>query len=185
MELEERVRVPIIAVVRNHGRTLVLATLAAVTTFVLFYLITVFTLSWGTSELWLARQEFLRLQMIGVLFLAATIPLSAKIADRYGRWPALIASSMAVIAFGLLLAPLARVGRGPRCNAVSSVGLRAHGLHLWTARNGTRRALSDGRPLYGCIPDLQLGRNPRRLSGTVHRHLSQGERALISYAAKR
>jgi metabolite-proton symporter len=106
MELEERVRVPIIAVVRDHRRTLVLATLTAVTTFVLFYLITVFTLSWGTSELGLARQEFLRLQMIGALFLAATIPVSAKIADRYGRWPALIASSVAVIAFGLLLAPL-------------------------------------------------------------------------------
>lgn len=106
MELEERVRVPIIAVVRDHRRTLVLATLTAVTTFVLFYLITVFTLSWGTSELGLARQEFLRMQMIGALFLAATIPVSVKIADRYGRWPALIASSVAVIAFGLLLAPL-------------------------------------------------------------------------------
>jgi MFS family permease len=121
MELEERVRVPIIAVVRNHGRTLVLATLAAVTTFVLFYLITVFTLSWGTSELWLARQEFLRLQMIGVLFLAATIPLSAKIADRYGRWPALIASSMAVIAFGLLLAPL--LGSGAVLDATLCLAL--------------------------------------------------------------
>ena len=81
MELEERVRVPIIAVVRNHGRTLVLATLAAVTTFVLFYLITVFTLSWGTSELWLARQEFLRLQMIGVLILVLLVVLISKVSS--------------------------------------------------------------------------------------------------------
>ena len=34
---------------RSTPRTLVLATLAAVTTFVVFYLMTVFTLSWGTT----------------------------------------------------------------------------------------------------------------------------------------
>ncbi len=52
---------------------------------------TVFTLSWGTSELGFARQEFLVYQMIGVLFFAATIPLSAVLADRVGRMPMLIA----------------------------------------------------------------------------------------------
>ena len=43
---------------------------------------TVFTLSWGTAELGFARQEFLLLQMIGVLFFALTIPLTAVAADR-------------------------------------------------------------------------------------------------------
>ena len=56
---------------------------------------TVFTLSWGTSELGYTRQEFLLLQMIGVLFFALTIPLSALVADRVGRWPMLIAASSA------------------------------------------------------------------------------------------
>ena len=68
--------------------TLVLATLAAVTTFVVFYLMTVFTLSWGTTELGFPRQEFLLLQMIGVLFFALTIPLTARrppIASAAGR----------------------------------------------------------------------------------------------------
>ena len=51
IEREERVRVPILVVCRDHTGTLVLATLAAVTTFVVFYLMTVFTLSWGTTEL--------------------------------------------------------------------------------------------------------------------------------------
>ena len=89
---------PILVVVRDHTRTLVLATFAAVTTFVVFYLMTVFTLSWGTSELGFTRQEFLLLQMIGVLFFALTIPLTAVAADRVGRWPMLIASSIAAIA---------------------------------------------------------------------------------------
>ena len=106
IERQERVRVPILVVLREHGATLVLATLAAITTFVVFYLMTVFTLSWGTSELGFLRQEFLVLQMVGVLFFALTIPLTALAADRVGRWPILIAASIAVIVFGLTFAPL-------------------------------------------------------------------------------
>jgi metabolite-proton symporter len=106
IERAERVRVPILVVCREHTRTLVLATLAAVTTFVVFYLMTVFTLAWGTDELGYTRQEFLRLQLMGVLFLAVTIPLTALGADRVGRWPMLMASSIAVIVFGFTFAPL-------------------------------------------------------------------------------
>jgi len=84
----------------------VLCTFAAVTPFVIFYLMTVFTLSWGTTELGFTRQEFLLLQMIGVLFFAATIPLSASLADRYGRRSMLIAATVGIIAFGLVFAPL-------------------------------------------------------------------------------
>src|SRR5688572_2702772 len=99
IERAERVRVPLLAVCREQPATLVLATLAAITTFVVFYLMTVFTLSWGTSELGFTRQEFLLLQMIGVLSFAVTIPLTAVAADRVGRWPILIGASIAVIVF--------------------------------------------------------------------------------------
>jgi MFS family permease len=63
----------------------------------------VFTLSWGTSELGFARGEYLIYQMIGVLFFAATIPPSAALADRVGRMPMLIAATLAILAFGLVL----------------------------------------------------------------------------------
>jgi metabolite-proton symporter len=106
LERQERVRVPVLVLLREHTTTVVLATFAAVTTFVVFYLMTVFTLSWGTSELEFQRQEFLVLQMVGVLFFAVTIPLTALAADRVGRWPILIASSVAAIVFGLTFAPL-------------------------------------------------------------------------------
>jgi MFS family permease len=100
LDRDERVRIPLASVVREHTRTLVLATLAAVTTFVVFYLMTVFTLSWGTSRLGFTRQEFLLLQIVGVLFFAATVPLSAVLAERHGRRALLIASSVASIVFG-------------------------------------------------------------------------------------
>jgi MFS family permease len=67
---------------------------------------TVFALSWGTTSLGFARQQFLIFQMIGVLFFAATIPLSAILADRYGNRLMLLAATLAIIVFGLLIAPL-------------------------------------------------------------------------------
>ena len=102
----ERVRVPILTVCREHPRTVVLGVFSSTTTFVVFYLLTVFTLSFGTAELGLGRREFLLLQMIGVLFFAATIPFSALVADRRGCRPVLIAATVGIIAFGSLFAPL-------------------------------------------------------------------------------
>jgi len=127
IERAERVRVPIVVVCREHTRTLVLATLAAITTFVVFYLMTVFTLSWGTSRLGFSRQEFLPLQMIGVLFFAATIPLTALAADRVGRWPVLIASSVAAIGFGLAFEPLFSSGDAVTTTVFLSLGLALMG----------------------------------------------------------
>jgi metabolite-proton symporter len=106
MENHERVRVPIFAVIRNHPLILILGMFGATATFVVFYLMTVFALSWGTSKLGIARPQFLIMQMIGVLFFAATIPLSALIADRFGRMETLIGATVGIILFGLVLSPL-------------------------------------------------------------------------------
>jgi metabolite-proton symporter len=127
IERQERVRVPIAVVLREHTSTVALATLAAITTFVVFYLMTVFTLSWGTTALGFSRQEFLPLQMIGVLFFAATIPSTAFAADRAGRWPVLIASSIAAIVFGLLFEPLFSSGDAVTATVFLSLGLALMG----------------------------------------------------------
>ncbi len=129
MENNERVQVPILAVLREHTTTLVLTTVGAVTTFVTFYLMTVFTLSWGTTRLGFARQEFLLLQIVGVLFFAATVPLSAKIAERIGRLPMLMIATLAITAFGLLFGPLFSAGTSAFDVVVFlSVGLACMGL---------------------------------------------------------
>jgi MFS family permease len=124
----ERVRVPMLTVCTQHPRTLILGTFAATATFVVFYLMTVFSLSWGTSALGYSRTEFLILQMIGVLFFAVTIPISAVIADRRGRRAMLIASALAVMAFGLLFEPLFSSGSPLRVVTFLSLGLAVMGL---------------------------------------------------------
>lgn len=107
---QERVRVPMLSVFARHPLVLLLATLSAVTTFVVFYLMTVFALSWGTAHLGYSRPSFLLMQMVGVLFFALTIPLSALCADRIGsRWMLMIAAAL-VAAFGLGFAPLFGAG---------------------------------------------------------------------------
>jgi MFS family permease len=124
----ERVAVPLVAVLREHLGTTALATAGAITTFVTFYLMTVFALSWGTSQLGFARQEFLILQMIGVLFFAATIPLSAALADRVGRMPILIAATLAILAFGLVFGRLFSTRDALEMVLCLSLGLACMGL---------------------------------------------------------
>jgi MFS family permease len=57
----ERVKVPMFAVFRRHFGTLVVGIMASLATFVLFYLMTVFALSWGTTALGYSRDTFLLL----------------------------------------------------------------------------------------------------------------------------
>ncbi|MCX7564053.1 MFS transporter [Xanthomonadaceae bacterium XH05] len=120
-----RVRLPMATVITRHPRTLIAGTLGAVATFVLFYLMTVFTLSWGTSRLGYSREAFLLLQMIGVLFFAAAIPVSAILADRHGRRRTLVWASAAIGLFGLVFAPLFSSG-----SMLGTVGFLSLGLVL-------------------------------------------------------
>jgi metabolite-proton symporter len=128
IENDERVRLPFVSVLVKHPRELLLGTFAAVATFVLFYLMTVFTLSWGTSALGYSRTEFLTLQMVGVIFFGLTIPISALLADKRGRWGMLLAATVAIIGFGLLFEPLFGAGSRLGVLALLTLGLGLMGL---------------------------------------------------------
>ena len=112
VDTEARVAVPLVVLLRNHKRALVLGTLVALATFVLFYLMTVFALSCATSKLGFSRERYLEFQLIGVAFFAATIPLSAWLADRYGRRGVLVVATACTGVFGLFLEPLLAGGLG-------------------------------------------------------------------------
>ncbi|MFD1703449.1 MFS transporter [Methylopila henanensis] len=110
LERHERVRVPFAAVMRDHTGLLALGTLGATATFTVFYLMTVFALSWGTGVLNYTRGEFLPLQMLGMVVFGLTIPFSARIADRVGRERALIWATIGIFLFGFLFQPLFGAG---------------------------------------------------------------------------
>ena len=100
-----RVKIPMIAVFRDYPGTLVIGTLSSLATFVLFYLMTVFALAWGTTALGYSRQQFLLMQLVGILFFALTIPFSAILAER-GRRRTLIGVTIGIAFFGLIMAPM-------------------------------------------------------------------------------
>ena len=106
---EERVRLPMVVVLRNYPGTLITGILSSIATFVLFYLMTVFALSWGTTALHYSRATFLIIQLVGIVFFALTIPLSAILAER-GRRLTLLWVTVAIGAFGLVLAPMLSAG---------------------------------------------------------------------------
>jgi metabolite-proton symporter len=127
-ENDECVRVPIIALMHGHGRIVVLSTFAAAATFLIFYLMTVFTLSWAVSKLGYRREDFLILQIVGVFFMALTIPISAVLADRIGRRTMLIVATIGIILFGLILGPLFGSASTAGVLAALCIGLGLMGL---------------------------------------------------------
>ena len=101
----EQVKVPMLVVFRDHTKNLVAGILLCLATFVLFYLMTVFALAWGTSALGFSREKFLLMQLFCIFFFALTIPLSAVLAEQ-GRRRALLWITASIGVFGFVMAPM-------------------------------------------------------------------------------
>jgi uncharacterized membrane protein YqaE (UPF0057 family) len=114
IDRRQRAKVPMLNVLRDHSMMVVVGTLVSLTAFVLFYLMTVFVLSWGTSALGYRRETFLAIQLVGVLFFALMIPLAAVLAER-GRRRTLMWVNVVVFAFGLVMGPLFEAGTVEPC----------------------------------------------------------------------
>ncbi|MBD3818760.1 MAG: MHS family MFS transporter [Brevundimonas diminuta] len=102
----ERVQAPALTLVTHHKFALLTGTLAGLATFVLFYLMTVFALGWGTTSMGYTREQFLPIQLLGVCFFGLFIPLAALAADKWGQGRTLLVTTVAIALFGLILAPL-------------------------------------------------------------------------------
>lgn len=119
----EQVKLPMLVVFRRHTKVLLAGILSCVATFVLFYLITVFALSWGTSALGYSREKFLLMQLFDILFFALTIPVSAHLAER-GRRRAMLWITVAIVIFGFVMTPMFVAG------ATGAVVMMALGMAL-------------------------------------------------------
>ncbi|TCS97198.1 metabolite-proton symporter [Pseudofulvimonas gallinarii] len=124
----ERVRVPMMDVLRRDPLELVLGTLGATVTFVVFYLMTVFTLSWATQQLGYSRTEFLQMQMGAVLMFALLVPVSALVADRWGALRTLMLAATLIALFGLLYGPWFLGGSHGRVFAMLATGFVLIGM---------------------------------------------------------
>jgi len=139
-------RVPLAAVIRTHWRELILGTFYMLATYVLFYLMTTFSLSFGRAAtdasvpgLGYDYTTFVLLMIFGVVFFGVFTLVSGPLADRFGRRPTLIVVTAAILVFGLLWVPLLSLGSA--------------GVVVWLVIGFTLMGLTFG-PMGALLPEL-------------------------------
>ena len=103
-------KIPLAQLFAHHAKPLVLGALLMVVCYALFYLTTVFSLSYGVTKLGIARPDFLGMLCIAVIFMAAATPLAAWAGDRFGRRPVLIVAGSTALLSGFLMEPMLNSG---------------------------------------------------------------------------
>ena len=99
-------KMPLVPLFAHHSKPLILGSLVMVVCYALFYLTTVFSLSYGVTTLHIPRQQFLVMLCVAVMFMAVSTPLSAWAGDRYGRRPVLIVAGILALLSGFLMEPM-------------------------------------------------------------------------------
>jgi len=106
---ENRAKVPAFTVFRDHPGALLRGMMISIIAYTLFYMHSVFSLSWGTSKLGYTRNEFLVMQLFAILFFAATIPIAGLMAES-GRRRAMIWMTLGAVAYGVVMPSLFEAG---------------------------------------------------------------------------
>ncbi|MDQ0574629.1 MFS transporter [Agromyces albus] len=110
-------KLPLASVFKNHWKQLILGTFFMLATYVLFYLMTTFSLGYGTKPsdvpvpgLGYSYATFVLMLIGGVVFFGIFTLLSGPWADRWGRRKTLIWVTLGIIVFGLLWVPFLSAG---------------------------------------------------------------------------
>ncbi len=131
IEKGEVAKAPVARVFKTSWRPLIQGTFIMLATYVLFYLMTTFTLTYGTTAsdvsvaaaaaekagkpfnaeafvpgLGYLRNEFLVMLIVGVVFFGVFTLVSGPMAEKFGRKKHLIWVTAAILVFGLLFVPL-------------------------------------------------------------------------------
>ena len=112
MARDKRIAVPLAAVLRDYWRPLIQGSFAIVVCYALFYISTVYMIGYGVRSLGLSRVSLLEMLCVAVVFMAVATPISAALADRVGRRPVLLVSSVIAAAVGLMMPALLAQGPG-------------------------------------------------------------------------
>jgi metabolite-proton symporter len=110
-------RLPLATAFRTHWWEMILGTFYMLATYVLFYLMTTFSLSYGRSAtdaalpgLGYSYNNFVLMMIVGVVFFAIFTLVSGPWADRWGRRKTLIWVTVAIALFGLIWVPMLSAG---------------------------------------------------------------------------
>ena len=142
-------KLPLATVFRSYWKQLILGTFFMLATYVLFYLMTTFSLSYGRAPvestdgalpgLGYSYSTFVLMLIGGVLFFGAFTLISGPLADRWGRRRTLIWVTLGIIVFGLLWVPL--------------LGAGFAGVMIWLVVGFSLMGLTFG-PMGALLPEL-------------------------------
>ncbi len=145
---DKKVKSPLAEAFRVAWWPMIQGTFIMMTTFVIFYLMTAWILSYGIASveaggLAIPYRTFLIIQLITILFFAAMVPVSGWLADRYGRRRSqLVLTSIVALfglSFGFFMSPEA-VGTGADANLVRIVIFMSIGMALMGVTSGAMSA---------------------------------------------
>lgn len=111
----------------TQGPNVLIGAFAALASYALFHLVTVFPLSWVILYSQQSIGEFMSVELIGALLAAAAMPVSGRLADRFGRRHTLGALAVAIGLFSLVT-PWLLGGGDAGANAFILIGFVLLGL---------------------------------------------------------
>jgi MHS family shikimate/dehydroshikimate transporter-like MFS transporter len=97
------VKMPLVDVIRSHPRELLIAAGTRVANNGLFYIMSVFIISYGTSQLGLTQDVIFRGVIIGSAIGLVTIPAFGALSDRVGRRPVILGGALFMVLFAFPL----------------------------------------------------------------------------------
>ncbi|KOV94484.1 MFS transporter [Streptomyces sp. NRRL B-3648] len=110
LEIDDHARVPIVEVVRHHGRLVLLTAGALAVGYAVFYAVTTWSLAYATERLGVSRTVMLVCVMGAVVVKGALTPLVALLGDRYGRRPMCLTGCAACVLWMLPMVALLSTG---------------------------------------------------------------------------
>lgn len=104
---KKQVKIPLGTLLTKHVRVTVLGTFIMLATYTLFYIMTVYSMTFSTSPqgLGMPRNEVLWMLMMAVIGFGVMVPIAGLLADAYGRRKSMIAITTLIILFALFVFP--------------------------------------------------------------------------------
>lgn len=145
---KKQVKVPLGTLLTKHLRVTVLGTFIMLATYTLFYIMTVYSMTFSTAAapvgLGLPRNEVLWMLMMAVIGFGVMVPIAGLLADKFGRRSSMIVITSLIILFALFVfPPLLGSGSPALVMAYLLIGLSLMGLTFWP----------NGRAAAGAVPD--------------------------------
>lgn len=129
---KKQVRVPIAALLSKHLTATILGTFIMLATYTLFYIMTVYSMSYGTTPvpagLGIPRNSMLWMLMLAVIGFGVMVPIAGLLADRFGRRKTMITITLMIIAFSFLFPAMLGSGSQALVMAFLLLGLSIMGL---------------------------------------------------------